>query len=79
MTIFSDEWSQQGCSLNSDLSNASHTVCECNHLTHFAILLSPGLNISATHVVALQFIGYVGVSISVASMMLTVFMLCCFR
>lgn len=75
-------------------------VCECNHLTHFAILLSPNLNVSIAalhrstvykgddplpnghpppmqitgtpHAVALQFIGYVGVSISLVCMVLTI-------
>ena len=29
-------------------SNSTLTVCECNHLTHFAILLSPGLNVRSS-------------------------------
>ena len=36
------EWAVEGCYRNDNLSNTTVTVCECNHLTHFAILLSPG-------------------------------------
>ena len=49
------------------------TVCECNHLTHFAILLSarpPTFKESV--VVSLRAIGYVGVSISLVDMAITV-------
>lgn len=31
------KWSASGCS--SVHSNLTHTVCKCNHLTHFAILM----------------------------------------
>ena len=34
------QWSDRGCNKSESLSNTSVTVCECNHLTHFAILLS---------------------------------------
>ena len=30
-------WSSDGCKVKS--TNKSHTVCQCNHLTHFAILM----------------------------------------
>ena len=33
------EWSDRGCSKNEELSDASMTVCECTHLTHFAVIL----------------------------------------
>ena len=49
------------------------TVCECSHLTHFAILLSPHpLNISEPVSLSFQIIGYVGVSISLVAMAITV-------
>ena len=38
-------WSSDGCYVNTKLSNSNVVVCECSHLTHFAILLSPGLNV----------------------------------
>ena len=70
-----EEWSNRGCVLNSDLSSSTHSVCECDHLTHFAILLSPGATFSSTHTLALRVIGYVGVSLSVVAMAATIFIL----
>ena len=32
-------WSSEGCWLDSDESTDTHTVCECNHLTNFAIMM----------------------------------------
>ena len=50
------------------------TVCKCNHLTHFAILLSARpLDRSQPKILSLQIIGYVGVSISLVAMAATVF------
>lgn len=36
-------WSSEGCELTH--SNDTHTSCRCNHLTHFAILMSSGSSI----------------------------------
>jgi len=33
------EWSTEGCKLVE--TNFTHTTCECNHLTSFAVLMSP--------------------------------------
>ena len=67
------EWSDRGCWRNESLSNSSVTVCECNHLTHFAILLSAApINTTAPVVLSLQIIGYVGVSLSLIAMALTI-------
>ena len=50
------------------------TVCKCNHLTHFAILLSARpLDLSQTKILSLQIIGYIGASISLVAMAATVF------
>ncbi len=55
-------------------------MCECNHLTHFAILLSAApLNLSEPILLSLEVIGYVGVSISLVAMALTVFTFIAFR
>ena len=68
------QWSERGCSKSENLSNTSVTVCECNHLTHFAILLSAApLNLTDAVVLSLEVIGYVGVSISLFAMGLTIF------
>ncbi|KAL9958736.1 hypothetical protein ACROYT_G035791 [Oculina patagonica] len=43
------EWSSKGCKLTS--SNATHTTCECNHMTDFAILAdtNKGKGVGAPH------------------------------
>ena len=64
-------WSSRGCHENPNLSNSSVTVCECDHLTHFAILLSAA-PLKVSHEVPLQIIGYVGVSLSLFAMLLTI-------
>ena len=67
------QWSDRGCSRNEGLSNVSVTVCECDHLTHFAILLSPApINASSTVLLSLQVIGYIGVSVSLVAMVATI-------
>ena len=38
--LISGQWATEGCTRNDRASNKSQTVCECNHLTHFALLLS---------------------------------------
>ena len=68
------QWSDRGCNRSESLSNTSVTVCECDHLTHFAILLSVApLNLTDAVVLSLEVIGYVGVSVSVVAMGLTIF------
>ena len=73
--LSSGQWSDRGCNRSESLSNTSVTVCECNHLTHFAILLSaaPLTNISEPIVFSLEVIGYVGVAVSLVAMGLTIF------
>ena len=74
------EWSNAGCNRVEALSNSSYTVCECDHLTHFAILLSPvPLNFSDGVVVSLEAIGYVGVTISLVAMAITIATFVIFR
>ena len=68
------QWSDRGCNRSESLSNTSVTVCECNHLTHFAILLSAApLNITDADVLSLEVIGYMGVSVSLFAMCLVIF------
>ena len=66
-------WSEKGCTRNTKLSSASKTVCDCNHLTHFAILLSPNPPEFSSNVeLSLTLIGYIGVSVSLVAMTVTV-------
>ena len=56
------------------------TVCECDHLTHFAILLSAApLNLTDDVALSLEIISYVGVSISLIAMSVTVFTFILFK
>ena len=32
-------WSREGCHVVTEHSNKTHTVCACDHLTNFAILM----------------------------------------
>lgn len=59
-------WDDEGCTFVSDMNNT--ITCNCNHLTSFSILMAtdipPGLK------VALDIITYVGVAISLASLLI---------
>lgn len=58
-------WSHSGCEVVT--TNRSHTVCACNHLTNFAVLMDvQGIQLSPGHELALQVITYIGCSISIA-------------
>ena len=73
--LYTGQWSEEGCETN---FNSTMTVCKCNHLTHFAILLSAQhLNIPRSQILALQIFGYIGVSISLVAMAATIFVFLC--
>ena len=57
---------------NDSLSNSTHTVCECTHLTNFAILLSARPILDPVNSFVLGVIGYIGVSLSVLAMLSTI-------
>ncbi|XP_056388582.1 adhesion G protein-coupled receptor L4 isoform X1 [Hyla sarda] len=66
------EWSTEGCEV--EYSNTSHTSCTCNHLTHFAILMSPmSHNKVATHHSVLTRITQLGIIISLICLSLCIF------
>ncbi|XP_069837611.1 adhesion G protein-coupled receptor L4 isoform X2 [Dendropsophus ebraccatus] len=66
------EWSTEGCEV--EYSNISHTSCKCNHLTHFAILMSPmSHNQVATHHSILTRITQLGIIISLICLSLCIF------
>uniref|UniRef100_A0A8C7SGT2 Adhesion G protein-coupled receptor D1 n=1 Tax=Oncorhynchus mykiss TaxID=8022 RepID=A0A8C7SGT2_ONCMY len=57
-------WSNEGCVRSG--GNMSYSVCLCNHLTNFAILMQVvPMELSKTHQVALSTISYVGCAISI--------------
>ena len=74
------QWSERGCSRSESLSNTSVTVCECDHLTHFAMMLSASpLNLTDAVVLSLEVVGYVGVSVSLVAMGLVIFTFVAFK
>ena len=71
-------WSTRGCVRNAELSSTTRTVCDCNHLTHFAILLSPHPPTFNERNILLSFsaISYVGIIVSVIAMAVTIHIFC---
>ncbi|XP_042817743.1 adhesion G-protein coupled receptor D1 isoform X1 [Panthera tigris] len=63
-------WSNQGCVLAG--GNLSYSVCRCTHLTNFAILMQVvPLELTQGQQVALSSISYIGCSLSVVCLVLT--------
>ncbi|XP_062574162.1 adhesion G protein-coupled receptor B1-like isoform X2 [Saccostrea cucullata] len=63
-----NKWSEEGCKVNS--TNNKRTVCQCNHLTNFAILMRPYTPEKEDRV-SLKTFSLVGVIISIAFTVLT--------
>ncbi|MFT7796880.1 adhesion G-protein coupled receptor D1 isoform X7, partial [Arapaima gigas] len=63
-------WSNQGCARVA--GNLSYSVCLCNHLTNFAILMQVvPLELTKAHQVALSSISYIGCSVSIFCLAIT--------
>ncbi|KAL0979481.1 hypothetical protein UPYG_G00185660 [Umbra pygmaea] len=63
-------WSSEGCVRSG--GNMSYSVCLCNHLTNFAILMQVvPMELTKTHRVALSTISYIGCSISIFCLTIT--------
>lgn len=70
-------WSTEGCHKDEQLSNDRATVCHCNHLTHFAVLMRVTdkrevVLPSEPHIRALEAITYVGCGLSLLGEILTI-------
>ncbi|CAH3159264.1 unnamed protein product [Pocillopora meandrina] len=67
-------FSETGCHVVTSKSNSEETVCSCNHLTHFAVLLdyngSPRLTVEDETIH--EIITYVGLSLSIFAILLTI-------
>ncbi|ESP04288.1 hypothetical protein LOTGIDRAFT_176352, partial [Lottia gigantea] len=63
-------WSTEGCKTEST-SNPNVTICKCDHLTNFAILMSPGKT-PIKHIQALSIISAVGCAISMCCLLFTI-------
>ncbi|XP_041443708.1 adhesion G protein-coupled receptor E1 [Xenopus laevis] len=66
-------WSQRGCNIT--LSNVSHTLCSCDHLSTFAVIMAP-CHIKEDH--GLHHISRIGLSVSLLCLFLSLvtFLLC---
>ncbi|XP_062598125.1 LOW QUALITY PROTEIN: adhesion G protein-coupled receptor L3-like, partial [Saccostrea cucullata] len=66
--FITNKWSEEGCKVNS--TNNKRTVCQCNHLTNFAILMRP-YTPETEDGASLKTLSLVGVIISIAFTVLT--------
>ncbi len=67
-----DAWDSTGCKVKPYISKGNETgkiTCECNHTTSFSILMSP-FQIESKYRIALAYITYIGVAISMASLII---------
>lgn len=77
-------WSTEGCRKDEQLSDETSTVCQCNHLTHFAVLMrvtddTEVIHPGDPHIQALEIITYVGCSLSLLGEILTIVTLICLK
>ncbi|XP_028397360.1 uncharacterized protein LOC114521149 [Dendronephthya gigantea] len=71
-------WSTEGCILDEKLSNENMSVCRCNHLTHFGILMQVDETmLGKNDVKALKLITYIGCALSLIGACLTVLAIMC--
>ncbi|XP_053319484.1 adhesion G protein-coupled receptor L3 [Spea bombifrons] len=75
----SGHWSTQGCRLLT--TNKTHTVCSCNHLTNFAILMAhvDVKRNDMVHDLLLDVITWVGILLSLVCLLICIFTFCFFR
>ncbi|XP_014209550.1 latrophilin Cirl isoform X2 [Copidosoma floridanum] len=72
------DWSKTGCYLKQ--SNRTHSVCECEHLTNFAVLMDVhGVALDPANKLALHIITYVGCSVSIVCLVLAIITFQLFR
>lgn len=63
-------WSETGCRVQSH--NDTQTVCSCDHLTNFAVLMDVrGLELDIEHAIALTFITYAGCIVSIVCLFIS--------
>uniref|UniRef100_UPI00358EE1C4 adhesion G-protein coupled receptor G6-like isoform X2 n=1 Tax=Myxine glutinosa TaxID=7769 RepID=UPI00358EE1C4 len=72
-------WSSDGCQRDLQQSTSNSTLCFCNHLTHFGILMTDISPESATDREVLTYITYIGCGISSCFLAITIILYTCFR
>ena len=70
-----ESWDATGCERMAALSTETHTVCQCSHLTNFAVLVdhSGDAELSDAGELAMTLITYIGCGVSVVCLLLTAF------
>ncbi|XP_065683123.1 adhesion G-protein coupled receptor G2 isoform X2 [Hydra vulgaris] len=63
-------WSTEGCTITN--SSLLDVVCECNHLTNFALLLNVAQSVKITNNVFLEVVTWIGCGLSIAGLFLTI-------
>ena len=51
---FRNLWDTRGCHIVQELTNSTFTICRCDHLTNFAILMNPWKTVSKMHFQKMQ-------------------------
>ncbi|TFK00276.1 transmembrane protein 65 [Platysternon megacephalum] len=69
-------WKSDGCETE---AGNNQTVCRCNHLTYFAVLMMSSPEINYIHKEYLTIITYIGCIISAVASLFTIFFFCCSR
>ncbi|XP_066022820.1 adhesion G protein-coupled receptor L1-like isoform X1 [Pocillopora verrucosa] len=75
----SKSFSEEGCHVVTSKSNSEETVCSCNHLTHFAVLLDydGSTKLTEEDETILKVATYVGLSLSIIGILLTLILYSC--
>ncbi|XP_039873875.1 adhesion G-protein coupled receptor F3 [Simochromis diagramma] len=61
-----NQWSNEGCNIS--ISDENHTICECNHLTAFSVLMSKGDGGKQDPI--LELISNIGLGVSICSLVI---------
>nr|XP_058947385.1 adhesion G-protein coupled receptor D1-like [Pocillopora verrucosa] len=72
-------FSEEGCHVVTSESNSEETVCSCNHLTHFAVLMDydGSKKLAEEDETILKIITYAGLSLSIFGILLTLILYSC--
>ncbi|XP_066022827.1 adhesion G-protein coupled receptor D1 isoform X3 [Pocillopora verrucosa] len=75
----SKSFSEEGCHVITSKSNSEETVCSCNHLTHFGVLMDydGSTKLTEEYEKILETIIYVGLSLSIVGILLTLILYSC--
>uniref|UniRef100_UPI00358F42AF adhesion G-protein coupled receptor G6-like n=1 Tax=Myxine glutinosa TaxID=7769 RepID=UPI00358F42AF len=66
-------WATHGCQLNGTQSTSVQSVCQCDHLTHFGVLVdNGGHSLSPINSYILSILSYMGSSVSIICLSLTI-------